>query len=127
MRRPLVSRIAHAGFYRVELYMIVQTNNAATVNALVAYGRNKLIPISFVGSGPSGWIDLGIYRFNGSASERVRMTRASSTGVLRADAVRFTPVATPITTILVRQVTWKAARLHRAALVATLVRLASFE
>lgn len=88
------------GYYKVELYKIVQTNNAATVNALVAHSEgNKLIPINFVGGGPSGWIDLGIYRFNSgtSMSERVRLTNATTAGVLRADAVRFTPVATPIT------------------------------
>ncbi len=86
------------GYYKVEFYKVVQTNNAATVNALVVHTEgSKVIPINFVGGGPSGWVDLGIYRFNGSTTERVRLTNATTAGVLRADAVRFTPVATPIT------------------------------
>ncbi len=84
------------GFYKVEFYKMVVSNSSTAVDIRVTHADGvKTLRTSQAANGPSGWTDLGIYRFNGSATERVVLSNAASGGFLRADAVRFTPVATP--------------------------------
>ncbi len=85
------------GYYKVELYKIVVSNSSAAVDIGIVHadGINRL-RTSLAGGGPSGWADLGIFRFSGSTSQRITMRNVATTGVLRADAVRFIPVANPI-------------------------------
>ena len=86
------------GYYKVELFKVLNPNNAASANVeVVSVEGTKTQAMNFQGSSPSGWAQLGIFEFNGGAAQRVRLSNASGTGTLRADAVRFTPVAAPIT------------------------------
>lgn len=91
------ARSLSPGFYKVEFYKVVQTNNTATARLEIVHadGTTSLLT-NMLGSGPSGWAEVGLFRFNGGATERVRMTNATTTGVIRADAVRFTPLDAPI-------------------------------
>ncbi len=85
------------GYYKVEYYKVVQPDNAATVNMQISHADGTTsIASNFSGPASAGWSELGIYRFSGRATERIRMTNATSSGLLRADAVRFTPISEPV-------------------------------
>ncbi len=91
------ARTLTPGFYKVEFYKVVVSNSSAAVDIRITDADGtKTLRTSQAGGGPSGWTELGIYRFNGATTNRVVLANASSVGVLRADAVRFTPVSSPI-------------------------------
>jgi hypothetical protein len=80
-----------AGYYKVELYKIVATGN--TTNATFSVVHNGVTDSQTVdlSAGSSGFANLGTYYFSGAAGELAKLVRGSS-GTVRADAVRFTPV-----------------------------------
>lgn len=81
------------GYYRVEIFKVVNSTNARTINVqVVSADGTSTTPMSFSGGSPSGWTQVGIFRFTGSATQLVSISNPTGSGNLRADAVRFTPV-----------------------------------
>ena len=84
-----------AGFYRVVFYNVIHPNSTeAALIEVVHNGQTDAIQVDQT-RGSSGWVDLGVYDFSGVAGELVRLSNADI-GFLRADAVHFTPVQTPV-------------------------------
>ncbi|MEM8913065.1 MAG: PQQ-dependent sugar dehydrogenase [Planctomycetota bacterium] len=78
-----------AGRYSVRIFAVVDPTNAANAEAVVSHqGQNVLVPINLA-NGPSGWIDLGEFEFDGSGNESVMLRNAGDSGNLVADAVEF--------------------------------------
>lgn len=79
------------GVYQVSAYNIVHPNNTVNVTYSVyhALGTDTVSVPSRTGS--TGWVDLGVYYYNGVDSGTVTLT-AGASGATRADAVRFEKV-----------------------------------
>jgi hypothetical protein len=84
--------LAGAGMYRVSFYRV--SNAASQTNAKLTLTHNGGTdsPISIDLTGPAGFVDLGVFQFNGSGSELLKLSQTTA-GTLRADAVRFTKVS----------------------------------
>lgn len=84
------------GYYKVELYKILHSSNATNVNIQVVSAEGTSTQtMSFSSIRQSGWTEVGYYQFSGGATQLVSLAKSSAAGVLRSDAVRFTPVSNP--------------------------------
>lgn len=83
-----------AGTYDLSAFAVGGTNRVRDANVIIEHaGGSSTVAIDQTHRGGQ-WLDLGRYSFAGTGSERVRITNyATSSGVVIADAVRFTPVA----------------------------------
>ncbi len=84
------------GYYKVEVFKILHGTNAKNIDVQVASAEGTTTQaMSFASNSASGWSDIGVFRFSGSSTQFVSLAKSSAAGILRADAVRFTPVADP--------------------------------
>ena len=80
------------GNYEVLFYKVVSPNNTTNASVEVHHnGSTSEIPIDMT-SGTSGFVNLGVFEFDGSTDELVRLTKNPGTGFARADSVQFRPV-----------------------------------
>jgi hypothetical protein len=78
------------GSYRVWWYRVVGSGSATAAQVTVTHAGGVAASTWSLATGTPGWVDLGTFAFDG-----VGQVEASRTGtsLLRADAVRFEPVA----------------------------------
>ncbi len=90
--------VLQAGIYEVSFYKIVHTSgNDPSVQVEVRHGDQTEVRTIDATDGPSGWVSLGQFRFDGSGAEYVKQTRTAPTLppeelnriYTRSDAVKF--------------------------------------
>ena len=80
------------GNYEVLFYKVVSPNNTTDASIEVHHnGSTSDIPIDMT-EGTSGFVNLGVFEFDGSTDELVRLTKNPGAGFARADSVQFRPV-----------------------------------
>jgi hypothetical protein len=84
-----------AGVYAVSVRHPAASNHAAAVPVDVSHAQGADYVTLDQRSGGGEWLLLGNYRFAAGNSGYVRISNAGTTGLVVADAVRFTPIGEP--------------------------------
>ncbi|MDZ4848462.1 MAG: hypothetical protein SGI77_04160, partial [Pirellulaceae bacterium] len=79
------------GYYTVSIYKVAVLSNSASANLTVIHnGITEPMQTINLASGTSGFVEIGTYFFSGAPGELVRLSKGTTVGNLRSDAVRFT-------------------------------------
>lgn len=89
-----------SGWYKISVYRIVYTGNTEALQYTmhkVSNGQDNIVQTKNVDmiTGSDGWIELGTYYLSGDGSEYMKVTKTSSNGSARIDAIRFEPSEPP--------------------------------
>jgi hypothetical protein len=79
-----------AGNYRIEFFKVASSTSSSNAKITIAHSGTSTIKSIDLSTGTSGFVDLGIFAFNGNPGEFLRLSQGAVVGTLRADAVRFT-------------------------------------
>ncbi|MCA9246463.1 MAG: PQQ-dependent sugar dehydrogenase [Planctomycetales bacterium] len=81
--------VVKAGLHRVRFYRVVDPANTTSAQLRLTHaGETTLIPIDLTAGG-SGWVDLGVFEFNGLGGESLVLENLGGSGQLIADAAEF--------------------------------------
>jgi beta-glucanase (GH16 family) len=94
--------VATTGQYTVSYYNVQGTgaNLSPSATFTVAHAGGSSTVVKNLQSAPAGWVDLGVFDLNAGSANSVKLV-ASGGKTLRANAVRFEPVAAAKTTVMI--------------------------
>jgi hypothetical protein len=92
--------VLQPGFYTIAIYKLASNASASAAKLSIVHdGATQDLTVDLRATTAGFQAVLGTYYFRGTGDEIVRLTQGSTVATLRADAIRFTKVPTPVITV----------------------------
>ncbi|MEM9827481.1 MAG: FG-GAP-like repeat-containing protein [Planctomycetota bacterium] len=82
-----------SGTYSLDFFNVTHPSSTTAAQLEITYAAGITIVTLDQSTGESGLVNLGVFTFSGELGQGIRLFNAAGTGILRSDAMLFTPTS----------------------------------